>query len=549
MATAGTTMTPTEWGEHMVSEISQAIADSEMDRARTLADLAIGRGVRHPTCFNARALAMQQAGRYDLALEDFQRALTLAPGDPVILNAIGVVLLKLQRVPEAIKVLSEAVAANPEIAQSHYRLGLVQATAGNHEAARLSHERAVELDPNHAEAIASLASSAARNSENEKARALAARALELKPHQPTALLAEAIADLNGKNYTDAEMRLKRILSEGYLYNEARSALLGLLGDAYDGQKRYAEAFATYSAENEELRREHGARFADRRGADAARQLIAYFEQTPADIWKAPDHAERFPGEPDAHVFLLGFMRSGTTLLEQVLASNPGIVALEERGLLHGLGDTYMTSTLGLDALAALSDEEMARARATYWQRVRNNGVDVVGKIFVDKQPLNTIKLPIIAKLFPKAKILFALRDPRDVVFSCFRRHFRINVTMFEFLDLKDAAAFYASTMRLAELYRQKLPIKIFETRYEEIVANFEQHVRALCEFIGAEWNDAMLAFDKNAPSVDIRSPSATQVRKPLYGEGVAQWRRYRNELAPILPVLKPWVEKFGYPAE
>src|SRR5581483_4878767 len=100
----------------------------------------------------------------------------------------------------------------------------ISATAGNHEAAQAAYERAVEIDPNHAEATASLASIAARKGEGEKARALAKRALELKPHQPTALLAEAIVDLAERKYEEAETRLKRILNEGYLYNEARSAV-------------------------------------------------------------------------------------------------------------------------------------------------------------------------------------------------------------------------------------------------------------------------------------------------------------------------------------
>ncbi len=546
MATIETTPSAEEWAARVIGDISQAVAAGDLARAQQLAGAAIMRGVRHPTCFNARGLWMQQTGRHDLALEDFQRALALKPNDPIILNAIGMSLLKLNRVPEAMKALDAAIAADPGNAQSHYRKGIVAATAGNHDMAQAAYERAKEIDPNHAEATASLASIAARKGEGEKARTLARRALELKPHQPTALLAEAVVDLAEKKYADAEKRLLRILNEGYLYNEARSAVLGLLGDAYDGQKRYAEAFATYRKENEELRREHGHRFANSRGADAAKNLIAYFESTPKNIWGPPDDGGSLPGMPAQHVFLLGFMRSGTTLLEQVLASNPQVVALEEKGLLHGLGDIFMTSNLGLDALAAIHGEELRRNREAYWQRVRNHGLDVSGKIFVDKQPLNTIKLPLIAKFFPKAKILFALRDPRDVVFSCFRRHFRINVTMFEFLDLEDSARFYASTMRLAELYREKLQLDIFETRYEEIVSNFEEHVRALCRFIGVEWSDKMREFNKIAPNVDIRSPSATQVRQPLYNEGMAQWRRYEKELAPILPVLQPWVKKFGY---
>jgi hypothetical protein len=104
-------------------------------------------------------------------------------------------------------------------------------------------------------------------------------------------------------------------------------------------------------------------------------------------------------------------------------------------------------------------------------------------------------------------------------------------------------------MSLAELCRQKLPLNVFEHRYEDMVDDFDGRVRAMCDFIGVPWAETMREFNKHAPYVDLRSPSAIQVRRPLYSEGVGQWRRYANELAPILPILAPWVEKYGYPPD
>jgi hypothetical protein len=243
------------------------------------------------------------------------------------------------------------------------------------------------------------------------------------------------------------------------------------------------------------------------------------------------------------------MRSGTTLLEQVLASNPHVVALEERGTLNPLGEQYMRSNHELDALATLEGEALDSARAGYWDRVRKFAPDLTGKILIDKQPLNTIRLPLIAKMFPKAKVLFAIRDPRDVVFSCYRRPFQVNTTMFEFLGLNDAATFYASIMALGKLYREKLTLNLMDHYYEDMVTDFEPRVRAVCDFIGLEWSDSMRDFNKHAPQININSPSAKQVRRPLYGEGIGQWRKYSEQLQPMLPILRPWVEEFGYSVE
>jgi len=156
-------------------------------------------------------------------------------------------------------------------------------------------------------------------------------------------------------------------------------------------------------------------------------------------------------------------------------------------------------------------------------------------------------LPLVAKLFPGARILFAIRDPRDVVFSCYRRQLKINADTSAFLSLEGTARFYAYTMRLAEIFREKLQLNILEHRYEAMVEDFDGRVRAVCDFIGVEWAETMRDFDRHDSVVDIRSPSASQVRRPLYGEGVAQWRRYADQLAPIYPIVAPWVEKFGYP--
>jgi len=537
--------------EPALAEVSAAVATADLLRAGNLAERALRQGMAHPTFFNARGLAFQAAGRYGEALEDFRRASAYLPRDATIHNAIGVCLTGLERFGAALKAFDEAIECDPYRAQSHFRRGAALSRLGNHEDAIAAYERALQLDPHHADAMANLSLLLARGGSESRALELAERALSLKPGDTNALFALATLDADRKRHAAVEARIRPLLDSPELSAHARVGAYGLLGDALDGQSRYAEAFEIYNKRNEELRRLHGAQFvsAESRAPDATGHMITYFEKTPAAQWKARPAKAPEPGRdsPKEHVFLLGFLRSGTTLLEQVLGSSPEIVALEEKGTLNMLGSIYMTSEDGLDLLSSLDGQRLEDARKMYWARVRELNVDIAGKIFLDKQPLNTIKLPLIAKLFPDAKVLFALRDPRDVVFSCFRRQFRVNVTTYEFLSLTDAAKFYADTMRLAELYREKLSLNLYEHRYEDMVQDFEGRVRAVCDFIGTEWSDTMREFDKHGPAIDLRSPSATQVRQPLYGEGQGQWRRYAEQLAPVMPILKPWVERFGYP--
>jgi hypothetical protein len=152
-------------------------------------------------------------------------------------------------------------------------------------------------------------------------------------------------------------------------------------------------------------------------------------------------------------------------------------------------------------------------------------------------------------LFPRAKVIFAIRDPRDVVFSCLRCRFKMNRPNYEFVSLVRAANFYAETMRLAEIYRRKLGLDWIEVRHELVVAKFEVEVGRLCDFLGLSYAGEMRDFATHAKSRTITTASAPQIFRGLNSNGVGQWRNYAEELAPVMPILAPWVEKFGYPAE
>jgi hypothetical protein len=234
------------------------------------------------------------------------------------------------------------------------------------------------------------------------------------------------------------------------------------------------------------------------------------------------------------------------LLENVLAAHPDIVSLEEKDSLESASAAYLDSDEGLQHLSQLGSGEAARNRDSYWSFVRSFGIEPRGKIFIDKMPLASVALPLIAKLFPNARILFALRDPRDVVLSCFRRRFGMNPSMYQLLTLDGAAAYYDAVMRLSEIYRPLLPLAQHIVRYESLVDDFEGTARAACEFVGVEWDSVIADFAVKARARGISTPSAAQVARGLNREGKGVWRRYREQMEPVLPVLEPWAERFGY---
>jgi len=534
-----------------VNAVAAAAAADDFGRASTIADAALAKGYIHPALFNARALWLQRQGRDSEALDEFQRARALATRDVTLLNAIGLCMTRLGRLKEAIDVFDESLRTSPAHAPTHQRKGAALAMSGENRQAGQSWQRAVQLQPGNAEALAGLASIAAADGNGEGARACSERALRSDPRNATAHATLALLDVERSEFVAAEQRLRPLLDRADVAGHGRAVALGLLGDALDGQDRTSEAFEAQRAANAELHALHAPRFGAGRSPCEVVEALAGWLATaaPETLSFAADSGE--PPEQPARqqVFLLGFHRSGTTLLEQVLRSNSDVTSLEERDALGDLAERYLTSADGFERMASLAGPSLAVARAEYWRNVRGFGVEPNGKVFVDKHPLNTIKLPLIARLFPKAKILFAMRDPRDVVLSCFRRHFEINAAMFQYLTLEGTARFYDAVMRVGDLARTTSSLEILEHRYETMILDFEGQTKAVCAFIGVPWDAAMKNFAATARGQDIRSPSARQVRRGLYAGSVGQWRRYRAELEPVLPILQPWAERFGYPPD
>jgi hypothetical protein len=154
---------------------------------------------------------------------------------------------------------------------------------------------------------------------------------------------------------------------------------------------------------------------------------------------------------------------------------------------------------------------------------------------------------LIHRLFPEARIVFALRHPCDVVLSCFMQNFRLSKTMASFLTVENAARYYAAVMEFWATVRERLPLDVHTVRYEDLLDDQERELRALSDFLGIGWEEGLLSHERTARERGyIRTPSYHQVTEGLYRRSSGRWQRYAEQMAPALPVLAPWVERFGY---
>lgn len=530
-----------------VKSVLDAVRAGSQARAYELATAAVGHGVRDRILFQVIADVAVRRGEDREALAALEALQALGPDDPMLFVWIGVCFLRLRRPQRALSCFDSAIALRPDLARAHYERGIALGILGDTDEMRIAHERVLALEPCNPDALASLALIAARSCDPAAARNYASRSLAYKPDGSAARAALAVADVVDGRFAEAQRSIKLLLQDSRLANDTWIDIaLSDAANAFEHHDRYAEAFETFTAVGERRRARQLHAVDGRRAIDAVVRRADYFRRTTP--WPAaPAEIGRVPAR--GHAFLLGFMRSGTTLLETVLATSASVSATDEREFLAAPAGQFLFSDKDLDRLRTLAGPELASLRASYWDATRDAGALFEERVLLNKMPFNSLRLPLIARLFPEARIILALRDPRDVVLSCLRHRFDPSHLTFEFFRLEDCARFYAATMELIELCRQKLPIQICEYRYEDMTADFDRVVRAVCAFIGVEWSEAMREFAAASGVLAPRSQSAAQVRRGLYTSGVGQWRRYREWMAPVLPILKPWIERFAYAAD
>ena len=527
----------------MLDTVLRLAQQRDIASAAAIAERELASGYEHPLLLNVLATRHEESGRLEDALRLLERAVELSPENVAARHALALCLQRMERPREALIQIDELLRQQPNLAFGHVNKGNALIAIGALAQARICHLRALELDPHNVGGMAALASIATHRGEHGDARNWANRTLARVPGYPDAVLSLAAAELADGDAAAAEPMLRALIADTRAGETDKARAQGLLGDVLDFEGRHAEAFVAYGLCNAALERVHR-RFAQSGVLPYANTLARALVDVQVGWTQRPVGLPK-PGGARRHVFLMGFPRSGTTLLEVVLDGHPDVVSLEEHELLTEGVLRYLREPVDLVALQDATDAELEPLREVYWRQVAGAGVDVEGRVFIDKHPLNSLKLPLIARLFPDAQILFAYRDPRDVVLSCFRRRFKMNPAMYQMLTLDGAARFYAAVMSFADTARPILGLAWRDVRYEAVMADFDGEIRSLCEYLGLTWSQSMGSFAHRVQSREHSTPSTAQLARGLDRSGVGQWRSYAMRLAPVQPMLQPWIDRLG----
>ncbi|RIK88943.1 MAG: hypothetical protein DCC67_00210 [Planctomycetota bacterium] len=416
------------------------------------------------------------------------------------------------------------------------------------------YRRCLQLYGDKAEGVPALVELAAleeRRHELEAAQASLSEALRLAPGHEEALLQQAFLWRRSGRTTQAEVVLRDLAGDPSRTPSTRTQAWYELAQVLDDAEQYDEAHRALVAAKEIARKFAGAHHRENElTLQKNREMVAQLGQEHYQRWRAAAHQD----SPYRLAILTGHPRSGTTLVEQVLDGHAEAVSADEFDVLtHWIYLPIMSRFPITQSVLSIVDRVppavRQQARAAYWQQTEAILAAPIGsRLLIDKNPAMTLLLPVVNWALPEAKMLIALRDPRDVVLSCFMQRLQPNPITVNWLSLESAAAFYAQMMNTWLAVRRWTEGQWLQFRYEDVVADLAGQARRILDFLGLPWNDQVLDFQKHARDKIVRSPTYQDVTKPLYQSSVGRWRRYEKYLAPAAKALAPFVQEFGYDA-
>jgi tetratricopeptide (TPR) repeat protein len=490
---------------------------------------------------------------------------------------LGAMLYQIDRVQDSVGYLQMCAQLAPQEHEAQSNLALAYASLGNLDAAEVSYAKAIALQPDDPETHCNFGNTLQRMRKTDEAISSYIEAIKLKPdfadpyinlcvlyeknnkidlalsvlkkakkkvssREQDFLMSEALILFRNGDFEKSGKLIKKVNPDD-LSKERKRVFLKLRADWLDNKKDFCAAFNAYKLFNKHVKntgeyKKHNAEEYFECQRKKARQLRHLQETSPYNPNFETSHLQP--------TFLIGFPRSGTTLLDTILRTHSKIDVAEEIPII-----IKMNRNLGsLPNISMTEDIDEAAAKVA-----SNFYIEELGKhaklnkncIAIDKFPLNILEIPLINRIFPKAKFILALRHPLDCVLSCWMQDFKLNPAMSNMTDLDRITDFYATTMEILLLCEERYSLNIQKIRYEDLVIDFKKNVSNVLDFLSLDWEENIETYQNTAYSRGrINTPSYAQVIKPLYKTAAYRWKNYEQHLYELNQRLEPWVSKFGY---
>ncbi len=533
--------------------------ERKLSEAYTYYHEAVKLNPKNDTAWHNLGLAALDLGDINFAIKCISQAVLINQSQYIYLRNLGELYRRAGLPDQAVTLIKTATQLAPKDTESYYNLALAYTDSGDEKKAIKSYRKALEINPSHGNAWNNLGSLLEKTGHHKSAKSAYEKAIQLNPKNSEAQNNLGAIFLLEGNLKEAKQAFEHSLKSQPKFITAHFNLSALktytaddpqlrdllnlekhikavetheqvqfyfaLGKALEDTKKYKESFDAYCKGNE---LQYQLNPVDENSADKfVDNIISTYSQdffAERKSWAVSSKQKKNP------IFIIGMPRSGTSLLEQIIATHPRI---------FGAGELSTLPNISNEILQGYGSAELAPKSA--YDLIGNRYLNEIWKLspqsdFVsDKMPANFMQLGLIYLSMPNARIIHSIRDPMDSCFSCFARHFQKGMEFTYSLD--SLARYYKRYTKLMNHWKKVLPESfILDVRYEELVKNTEQQSRKILEFIGVEWDPNCLEFHKSERVT--KTASMAQVKKPIYKTSIARWSHFSKELNSLSNQLK-----------
>jgi tetratricopeptide (TPR) repeat protein len=521
---------------------------------------------------------LRSQNKLDDAEKSYLRSVEISPYYQSGLFNLGIVRLARAKNVEALIVFQQLLRFNPNHVEALINAGICEHIARNIPEAKLHYQQAIALDPKSALALHQLANLFADELDTESAIDYFRKSLAVDPrasdvwaelielHERSNQLNDAQMLLNqaGQNlpnnpnlaYVSAKLARRnnqieqsvssfKKIDVRQLHPRFLQAYYFEFAATLDRAGEYGLAFQNFEKGNQLASQTIRAKQTDFSALDRHMDAVEEWLNSGARIGEF--HKDEDLGEDLC--FLLGFPRSGTTLLDVMLDGHPQTQTLEERAtfehIAFNIDKNYGGYPFGISTINA---SQRAHLRKQYRNILEKEGIKPnPSGIIIDKMPIRTIDVACIHRLFPRAKFLFSVRHPCDVILSNFMQNFSANEAFVHFNTIAESARIYERVMRIWKTSSQLMPIPFHIVRYESLVTHTERTLQETCRFLGLPWIESINSHQQTLKDRErIKTNSYHQVAEPVYARAVNRWQHYRQQFEPHLAKLKPYADYFSY---
>ncbi len=495
--------------------------------------------------FNLGAL-YDRIEKYEDAIASYNNALKIKPNDGKTYNNIGVVLQEMEQFDDAIDAFQKAFKIDPNNADAYFNMGNAQKEKDDIESALDSYQNALKINPHYDDAYLEKWDLLEKSNSLDELEISIKEARENYVKLPDQITYyDAHLKYRSKQYNKCYQLIETIDIDN-IATISKTNIISLKAKCLREQNKFAQSFSIFVEMNEMVGK----------SLDYEKQYPQdYFDQIIDTVHQLEKLSDKTPSKRASlssgihPTFLIGFPRSGTTLLDTILRTHSRIDVVEEQSMVIDAKNYigHEPTIENIENIENLQNGKLKTARNIYFAELaKHTNLDKYS-CYIDKLPLNILQLPFTNQLFSEAKYILALRHPLDSILSCFMQNFDMNPAMANMLTLDRIVDFYCCAMHIFEMSEKRYSLPIHRIRYEDLVFDMKTEVSALLKFLDLNWEDSLTDYQTTALQRGlIKTASYSQVVQPIYKTASYRWKNYEQFLEKYFEKVEPWVTKFGY---